>query len=395
MRTREKTVPQNLVELLRFCVVAFLAGVGHRLASGFGGDERVIGIFDAPSLGVVLGAATGYVLGGIVARLTFRTVSRTERALSGRSAEQLLAGLTGAVGGVMLAAALTWPMLLVGSTALTAPIFVFVLITLGSLGYRVGLSQRDGVLSMLGGSGRLGMPRAAASALPMVIDTSVTIDGRVLEVVRSGFLHGHLVVPEPVLGELQRMADDSEDQRRAKGRRGLDVLEALRQERGVDLEVIGDEAPDTREVDAKLVHICLARRAALLTLDTNLARVATVAGCRVLNLHALTLSLRPPVAAGERISLHLTRAGKEPGQAVGYLDDGTMVVVDRSRDRVGQDVDAVVTSVLLTANGRMVFAKPLGEEALPRQRAAEITMQIAAAARRPAPPAEDDRAGGA
>ncbi len=377
---RRGSTPPAVVEVLRFCVVAFLAGIGFQVARGFSDGERVVGVFDAPALGVVLGAASGYVLGGVVARLTFRTVTRTEKALAGRSVEQMLAGLTGAVAGVLVSAALSWPILLVASTPLTAPLFLFVVVTIGSLGYRVGLSRRDGVLSMLGGSGRLEVLRPSASSLPKIVDTSVAIDGRIVDVVRSGFLHGTLLVPEPVLGELQAFADSADDQRRAKGRRGLDTLETLRQERGVDLEVIGDEAPETAEVDAKLVHMCTGRRAALLTLDTNLARVASVAGCRVLNLHALALALRPPVLAGERITVLVTRPGKDPGQGVGYLDDGTMVVVERGKDRIGHEVEITVTSVLVTANGRMVFAKPLEVEGHPpRQRTAEITARIAAA----------------
>jgi uncharacterized protein YacL len=278
----------------------------------------------------------------------------------------MLAGVIGAVGGVLASAGLTWPLLLVGSTQITAPLFLFVVVTIGSLGYRLGLSRRQGVLSFLGGSGRLEVLRPAASSLPMVVDTSVAIDGRVVDVVRAGFLHGALLVPEPVLGELQAFADSADEQRRAKGRRGLDALETLRQERGVDLEVIGDEAPDVAEVDAKLVAISTARGAALLTLDTNLARVAAVGGCRVLNLHALALALRPPVLAGDRVSVLITRPGKEAGQAVGYLDDGTMVVVERARDRIGAELDVTVSSVLVTANGRMVFAKLVGGPPRPR-----------------------------
>jgi uncharacterized protein YacL len=190
----------------------------------------------------------------------------------------------------------------------------------------------------------------------------VAIDARIVDVVRSGFLHGTLLVPEPVLGELQGLADAADDQRRAKGRRGLDALDSLRQERGIELEVIPDGAPEVPEVDAKLVQMCLARKAALLTLDTNLARVASVAGCRVLNLHALALALRPPVQAGDAVNVLLTRQGKEAGQAVGYLDDGTMLVVERARERLGQEVAVVVTSVLVTHNGRLVFARIAGAE---------------------------------
>jgi uncharacterized protein YacL len=194
-----------------------------------------------------------------------------------------------------------------------------------------------------------------------------------------------VLVPEPVLGELQAFADSSEDRRRAKGRRGLDALQSLRKERGIDLEVVPDEAPEVQEVDTKLVHICQRRDAALLTLDTNLARVATVAGCQVLNLHALALALRPPVAAGDRVTVLLTRPGKEAGQAVGYMDDGTMIVVERSRDQVGSEVEVVVISVLLTANGRLVFARPhTGAPPRPRSEPSmsQISAQIAEAADR-------------
>ena len=142
-----------------------------------------------------------------------------------------------------------------------------------------------------------------------------------------------MLVPTPVLAELQGLADAGDDLRRAKGRRGLEVLETLRREPGVDVEVLDDEVPAVAEVDAKLVRICLDRGAALLTLDTNLARVAALAGVRVMNLHALALALRPPVVAGDEVGVLLIKAGKEPGQAVGYLDDGTMVVVERARDR--------------------------------------------------------------
>ncbi len=386
MSQRESRFPSIVIEMLRFCVVAFLAAVGYQVGTGFGSDEHIVGVFDASALGVLLGGASGYVLGGIVARLTSVTVTRTESVLAGRSAEQLLAGLASAVVGVLGAAALTWPILLIGSLQLTAPLFLFVVVTIGSLGYRVGLSQRDGVLSLLGGSGRLHLGRPAASSLPMVLDTSVAIDGRLLDIVRAGFLHGAVMVPEPVLGELQAFADSADDQRRAKGRRGLDALQSLRKERGIDLEVVPDEAPEVAEVDAKLVHICQRREAALVTLDTNLARVATVAGCQVLNLHALALALRPPVVAGDHVTVLLTRPGKEAGQAVGYLDDGTMVVVERSRDQVGCELEVVVISVLLTANGRLVFARPEGTEPVPRPRGepsgSEIATQIARAAAR-------------
>jgi uncharacterized protein YacL len=167
-------------------------------------------------------------------------------------------------------------------------------------------------------------------------------------------------VCRPVLDELQGLADAGDDLRRARGRRGLELLETLRREPGVEVEVVDDEAPGVPEVDAKLVRIALDRNVALLTLDTNLAKAAALAGVRVLNLHALALALRPPVQAGDEVSVLLIKAGRDAGQAVGYLDDGTMVVAERSRERIGSEAQVLVTSVLTTANGRMVFARPAG-----------------------------------
>jgi uncharacterized protein YacL len=162
-----------------------------------------------------------------------------------------------------------------------------------------------------------------------------------------------------VLAELQGLADAGDDQRRQRGRRGLEVLETLRREPSVDVQVLDGDVPEVPEVDAKLVRICLDRNAALLTLDTNLAKAAALAGVRVMNLHALAVALRPPVGAGDEVGVLLLKPGKENGQAVGYLDDGTMVVVERARDAIGREVSVQVTSVLTTANGRMVFARPV------------------------------------
>ena len=201
-----------------------------------------------------------------------------------------------------------------------------------------------------------------------MIDTSVAIDGRILDVVRAGFLHGKVLIPTPVLGELQAFADAGDDARRAKGRRGLDVLESLKREPGVTLEVLDADVPAVPDVDGKLVRICIDRGAALLTLDTNLAKAAALTGVKVLNLHMLALALRPPVAAGEDVVVHLLKAGKEPGQAVAYLDDGSMVVVEHAREHVGEDREVTVTSVVTTANGRLVFGRLAGADPAPSRR---------------------------
>jgi uncharacterized protein YacL len=361
-----------VLEALRLLVVLFFAGAGYQIgASVGGGDSPVLGALNGTALGVVLGSGLGYVLGGLVGRRTAVAAELTRTRLQDVSADTLVAGGVGLVGGVLLAAGVSWPVFLLPQDYLAFPLFGFVIVALGYVGAQVAVSKRDGVLALFGErAGRAPRP-VPASALPRVVDSSVAIDGRILDVVRAGFLHGHLLVPSPVLAELQGLADAGDDLRRARGRRGLEVLEALQREVGVDVEVLDLDVPGVPEVDAKLVRICLDRDAALLTLDTNLAKAAGLAGVRVLNLHALSLAMRPPVSAGDDVPVLLIKAGKALGQAIGYLDDGSMVVVERSRSRVGLEVVVRVTSVLTTANGRLVFGRPADESedaAAPRPR---------------------------
>ncbi|WP_426565288.1 PIN/TRAM domain-containing protein [Angustibacter sp. McL0619] len=356
MNPRPIRVPAGVIELLRLFVVVFFAGLGYQIAVATDPEQLQLGPLDAVGAGVLLGAAVGYVLGGVIARLTVRSVASAERNLRQRSTEQVLSGMIGAAIGVVLAAAVTWPLLLIGSQVVMLPLFGFIIVTLALLGYRVGVARRHDLLALFGAQAGLSEP-AAGRAGERVLDTSVAIDGRIVDVVTAGFLGGSFLVPQPVLDELQGLADAGDDLRRAKGRRGLEALDALRRQRDVDLEVIPDGAREIPQVDAKLVRICLDRRANLVTLDTNLAKAAALAGVSVMNLHALALALRPPVTAGDVVRVSLIKPGKESGQAVGYLDDGTMVVAERSRERIGQDVPVVVTSVLTTANGRMVFGR--------------------------------------
>lgn len=355
---RRKRLP-FLTESLRLCMVALFAGLGFEAGRGMTGRVQSLDPAQVTVLGVVLGTAVGYVLGGAIGRLTVRSLQVAENALTRRTSEQVLAGLLGGILGAVLGVGLCWPLLFLRPAVIFLPLFAFVVIVLIALGHVVGMARRESFLGLLAGGGfNLNRPRAMA-ALDRVMDTSIAIDGRLLDVVRAGFLHGRLLVPQPVLEEIQGLADSGDDLRRGRGRRALETLEALQRERFIDLEVIPDGAREVPEVDAKLVRICLDRGAALLTLDTPLAKAAALAGCRVMNLHALALAVRPQVTAGDTISVLALKAGKEPGQTVGYLDDGTMVVIERSRALVGHEIDVQVTSVLTNANGRMVFAQPV------------------------------------
>ncbi|MCW2671175.1 MAG: PilT protein domain protein [Frankiales bacterium] len=367
-RRRAVRAPTFVLEVLRFLVVVFFAGAGYQVGSGVSSSTKVLGALNGTAVGLILGSGLGYVLGGILGRTTASSAQSARTRLHETSAEELIAGGMGAIGGVLLGAGVAWPVFLLRQAYLSFPLFAFVCVTLAYVGYLVGASKRSGLLAMFGQQAGLAPREAPASTRPRVLDTSVAIDGRIVDVVRSGFLHGTFWVPTPVLGELQRFADSAEDARRSKGRRGLEVLETLKREPGVEVEVVEVDVPAVPEVDGKLVRICLDTGAALLTLDTNLAKVAALAGVRVLNLHGLALALRPPVQAGEDVSVHLLKPGKEAGQAVGYLDDGTMVVVEQGRGQIGNDVTVQVASVVVTANGRLVFGKLPGDTGRPARR---------------------------
>ena len=191
----------------------------------------------------------------------------------------------------------------------------------------------------------------------VVVDTSVLIDGRIARVCESGFLSAALVIPRFVLNELRAVADSTDPHKQARGRRGLDVLNELRKIKHLDIRIIESEVTKREDVDAKLVFLAHSMRAKLLTTDYNLAKMAEFHGVSWLNLNALAKSLRPELMLGERLEVDLVKPGKEEGQAIGFIEDGSMVVVSGGRPHIGQHVQAEIISVLPTAGGKMIFAR--------------------------------------
>ncbi len=190
-----------------------------------------------------------------------------------------------------------------------------------------------------------------------LLDTSVIIDGRVMDIVASGFLDGKLVVPNFVLEELQKLSDSSDNLKRAKGRRGLDLVQYLQFSYKEKVLVVDNDYADLEGVDAKLVRLAKQANADIITNDYNLNKVAGIQGVKVLNINELANAIKPTVVAGEVINVFLVKEGKEQNQAVAYLDDGTMIVVENGRKAVGSSIPVTVTSVLQTSAGRMIFAK--------------------------------------
>lgn len=220
----------------------------------------------------------------------------------------------------------------------------------GYLGTAVGLSQADLVHW---GSG------ASAPALNSVkiLDTSVIIDGRIADIADSGFLDGVVVIPQFVLRELQMVADSSDSLKRNRGRRGLDIVQRLQKITRISVELVSDDVQNVREVDLKLLELAKARNCKVVTNDFNLNKVAHVHGVEVLNINELANALKPVVLPGETMRVFILKEGKEYNQGVAYLDDGTMVVVDNAKRQIAKTIDIIVTSVLQTTAGKMIFGK--------------------------------------
>jgi uncharacterized protein YacL len=242
------------------------------------------------------------------------------------------------------------------------PLGVSLFLGLGMVGLTV--AKRGDLLIAAKALG-LGRPQERAGADAdrtgephIVVDTSAIIDGRIAEIVESGFLYGTLVVPRFVLEELQHIADSSDALRRNRGRRGLEILARLQKESISPVEIAEEAYPDIPEVDAKLIALAKTRSQAVLTNDFNLNRVAELQGVRVLNINSLANAVKPAVLPGEELRVRVIQDGKEPGQGVGFLDDGTMIVVEGGARFIDRDLDVSVTRVLQTVAGRMIFAQP-------------------------------------
>ena len=199
----------------------------------------------------------------------------------------------------------------------------------------------------------------------VVLDTSVIIDGRIADICQTRFIEGRFIIPRFVLKELQQIADSQDPIKRNRGRRGLDVLGRMQKIQHMDVKIHEEDFPDVKEVDAKLVKLAKLLESKILTNDFNLNKIAELQGVRVLNINELANALKPVVLPGELLETRVIKEGKEYNQGVAYLDDGTMVVVEQGRGMIGQSVRVLVTSVLQTAAGRMIFAKPEVEDHRP------------------------------
>ena len=347
-----------VVEAVRLLITLALTALGFEIAPALGAsglDPEEIRI-----LGAVIGAGIGYVGGGVVGRSFRQGLSDAPRQIARQlSGAQLFTGAFGMMVGIVVGSMLALPIVLILPVTVGWPIAGLLVFLMGAIAARVFAARSDDLMASLGlGSRRpLVSRRIEQSERSFMLDTSAIIDGRVLELVRAGLIEGRVWLPSIVIDELQSLADSGDSSVRRRGRRGLDVMTALHDEPGIDLTVVEDTVPDVADVDAKLLRLADQDGARLITSDHNLSKAAEVRGIPVLNPNVISDAVRAPVEVGTRLAVPISKSGREPGQGVGYLDDGTMVVVEGGSDFMGEELEIEITNVTRTSIGRMLFAK--------------------------------------
>lgn len=312
-------------------------------------------------IAIILGTLAGYILSPFILRLIWKAIHRIEYGLSDFESQDLIVGTLGLLFGLIIAN-------LIGLAFARLPIIgaygpIVFSIVFGYAGMSIAIRKKSEILA-LAGSFRWSKPNKehvikhkSDSFSGKLLDTSSIIDGRIAEICSTGFLEGPLLVPVFVLEELQLIADSSDVLKRNKGRRGLDILKQMQEDNYVEIKIINDDFDDIQGVDPKLVRLGRNIHAKVVTNDYNLNKVAALQGVVVLNINDLANALKPACIPGEQMKVLIVKAGKEDNQGVAYLDDGTMIVVENGHKYIGMTMDVVVTSVLQTSAGRMIFVK--------------------------------------
>ena len=329
------------------------------LVFGISGYYLIKGIFPSPKA-ATLGLMSGFLLAGLTLLLERRLKKVPIKNLAGSFIGLILGLIVGhLISDIFSSFLLNYP-------HLAFPLYGFLYGLCGYLGLLIGYKKAEEV--QLSGV-KLSSQKVSGNGTAKILDTSVIIDGRIADITETGFVEGPILIPQFVLNELQHIADSSDPIKRTRGKRGLEVLRHIQKQVNIDVRIVDTDFPAVKEVDAKLIELGKEVHGKIFTNDSNLNKVAELQGIEVLNINELANALKPVVLPGEEMNVKILKEGKEMGQGVAYLDDGTMIVVDNGRRQIGRTVDVTVTSVLQTPAGRMIFAR-LKEEAS-RERAKE------------------------
>lgn len=317
-----------------------------------------------PIVGMILGAAVFYLISFQAIKPIERSIKKVENFFNEQSVSYLIFGSIGAILGLILAILISVPMRALNVIFISDVGPLIVAVILAYLFFQFATSRREEIRRLFTSrtqktdeNGVLERKEGDKFRRYKVLDTSTIIDGRILDVAKAGFLEGVLVISHHVLQELQYIADSSDSLKRVRGRRGLDILNALQKEENVTVQMDDSELPESDEVDMKLVHLAKRMDGVIVTNDYNLNKVAEFQRVPVLNINELANAVKPVVIPGENMRVMIVKNGTERSQGVAYLDDGTMVVVEEGQHYMNQSVEVVVTSALQTNAGRMIFAK--------------------------------------
>ena len=358
---------KGLERLLRILLVLMGIGIGlavfqlvfqlFQLANPNTSIQAWIPVAGYTGMGLIGGLIMLLFSTRILMRFT-RLSSQMQRQIDKMPLNQLISAVTGLILGLIIAALLRQVIPNAGTgvagTALSAILYV----VLGWLGYSIGKrrSREFGMMiTRLSGVREKRKITRHGYAARKFIDTSAVIDGRILPVLKTGFIEGEIVLPQYVIDEVRKLADSSDESTRERGRRGLDLLASLQEENLLNISDSDDDT--TTDVDVKLLRAARDCGGTVITTDYNLQKAAAVSGIRTLNVNALTEALRPAIAAGMELTVRITKEGREAGQGVAYMNDGTMIVIEDGKARIGEEADITVTAVRQTSAGRMVFAK--------------------------------------
>ena len=289
-----------------------------------------------------------------------KLISFIEVELQNVPAYEIALGSVGLIVGLVIAFLFSQPFYNLNIPYLGVIISIILYLIFGYLGIKIPTRKKEEFTNVVGSMKRGSKDKLKSNcrSCPKVLDTSVIIDGRIADICKTGFIEGPLVIPEFVLEELQHIADSSDSLKRNRGRRGLDILNKIQKELDIEVIIHDKKFEDEKEVDTKLLKLTQLLKGKIITNDYNLNKVAEVQGIDVLNINELANAVKPVVLPGEEMVVQVIKDGKETGQGLAYLDDGTMIVVEGGKKHIGETIDVLVTSVLQTSAGRMIFAKP-------------------------------------
>lgn len=326
-------------------------------------------LINNPYVAAIVGGLLFFIVNVFLTTPVVNFIKWMEERLLGAPIFDLLFGTLGLIIGLSVAFLVSFWLGSIEIPVISSVLPTILFLILGYLGFQVGFKQREEIIHAMqsirapspkkkDAEGEGMVPGKSRDTMYKILDTSVIIDGRIADISSTGFLEGILVVPQFILTELQHIADSSDTLKRTKGRRGLDILKRLQTDGGPGILITDVDFADVAEVDLKLVHLAKDMGGLVVTNDFNLNKVADLHGVAVLNINDLANAVKPVVIPGEEMHVVVIKDGKEHNQGVAYLDDGTMIVVEDGKSHIGNAIDVIVTSVLQTSAGRMIFAKP-------------------------------------